>query len=136
MYHFTAPSRMRKKYCSILLVFEIESMTFDSTISSWVCVMTTTGKGNAIAKEYIELQVDQMNKGDAVILLGTILCEMDKFKKSRDYFETLKDRSATDVANILFGLDRAHNSLNKFKEALHCFNHTRNICLNDDSPDL
>ncbi len=77
-----------------------------------------------------------MNKGDVVILLGTILCEMGEFKKSRDYFETLKDRSATDVANILFGLDRAHNSLNKFKEALHSFDRTRSICLNDDPPDL
>ena len=117
-------------------VFEIKSMLFDPTISSWICVMITTDKGNAIAKDYIELQTDQMNKGDVVILLGNILYDMGEFKKSKDYYQNLKDRLPADDPDVLFGLGRAHGGLNEFKEALPYFYRASNIYLSVEPSDL
>lgn len=117
-------------------VFEIQSMKFDPTTMSWICSVTTTNKGNAIAKEYIESQVDQMNNGNVVILLGTILFDMGEFKKSKDYYESLQKRLVSTDAGVLFGLGRAHCGLSEFREGLACFIEARHVCWNVDQPDL
>ena len=117
-------------------VFEIQSMTFDSTILSWICSVSTTDKGNTIAKEYIESQVDQMSSENVVILLGTILFDMGEFRKSKDYYESLQRRLVSNDAGILFGLGRAHCGLSEFREGLTFFNEARRVCWNGDQPDL
>ncbi|CAF1375950.1 unnamed protein product, partial [Didymodactylos carnosus] len=111
-------------------------MTFDSTASVWICVLTATDKGSSIAKDYIRLQMDEMNTGDVVILLGTYLFEMGEYKKSKDYFENLKQRRGKNDPNVSLGLGRAHYALDEYKEALQYFASARAIYLEKDPPDL
>jgi tetratricopeptide (TPR) repeat protein len=117
-------------------VFEIEAVTLDSTGSFWICKMIASDKGRTIAKEYRELELEEIDKGDVVILLSTMLLRMSEFKKAKDYLLNLKDRTSTNTADFLHRLGYAHHGLDEHQEALEYFDHARIMYLNKEPPDF
>ena len=117
-------------------VFEIETVTFDSASSSWICKIVATDKGKAIAKEYMELQLHEIDKEDAAILFGTILLQMGKHKKAKEFFSNLKDQILTNNPDVIHRLGYTYYGLDEHQEALEHFGRARNMYLNKEPPDF
>lgn len=117
-------------------VFEIEMVTFDSASSSWICKLVTTDKGKATAKEYMELQLHEIDKEDAAMFFGTILLQMGKYKKAKEFFSNLKDRKSTNNPDLIHRLGYSYYGLDEYQNALEHFGRARSMYLNEEPPDF
>lgn len=117
-------------------VFEIEAVILDPPTSTWICKMAATDKAKGIAKEYMELTLNEIEKSDISIFFGTLLLQMSEYRKAKDYFSKLIDQSSSNVADILHRLGYAHYGLDEHQEALECFDRARSVYLAKEPLDL